>query len=63
MIPLIFILSLFFIGLGLSWIITCGIIYLITLCFGWTFTWGISTGVWLILLLLSFTFNRMSRTD
>ena len=37
---------------GLSWIVTCGIVKLITLCFGWTFTWGIATGIWLILCLL-----------
>lgn len=34
---------------GLSWITTCGIIKLITMCFGWTFKWSIATGVWLIL--------------
>ena len=37
---------------GLSWILTCGIIKLITICFGWTFEWGISTGIWLIICLL-----------
>ena len=37
---------------GISWIITCGIIKLITLCFGWTFKWNIATGVWLILCVL-----------
>lgn len=31
-----------------SWLITCGIIKLITLCFGWKFNWGIATGIWLI---------------
>lgn len=25
---------------GFSWIVTCGIIKLITLCFGWTFKWN-----------------------
>ena len=31
-----------------SWIVTCGLVKLITLCFGWKFSWGIATGVWLI---------------
>lgn len=37
---------------AISWLLTCGIIYLITLCFGLTFSWIIATGIWLILLLL-----------
>ena len=41
-----------FIVLALSWIVTCGFIKLITICFGWTFKWSIATGIWLILLLL-----------
>lgn len=45
--------------LGLSWIITCGIIKLITLCFGWTFSWGVATGIWLIMCLLSRTFKTV----
>lgn len=39
--------------LGLDWLITCGLVKLICLCFGWTFTWPIGTGVWLISLLLA----------
>ena len=46
-------LILFAVMLGISWIGTCGIIYLITLCFGLTFKWAIATGIWLILLLIS----------
>ena len=44
---------------GLSWILSCGLVKLITICFGWHFTWGIATGVWLILLLINLrvTFN------
>ena len=37
---------------GISWIAACGIIKLITMCFGWTFSWGIATGIWLILCLV-----------
>ena len=50
----VFILMLAF---GFSWILTCGIYKLITLCFGWTFKWSIVTGIWLILLLLQRTFK------
>lgn len=42
---------------AISWAITCGIIYLITLCFGLVFSWPIATGIWLILLLLKAAFN------
>ena len=38
--------------LGVSWIMTCGIVWLITLCFGWTFSWAIATGIWLVLSLI-----------
>ena len=42
---------------GLSWIVTCGIIKLITMCFGWTFKWSIATGIWLIICILKLIFN------
>ena len=42
---------------ALSWIVTVGIIKLITLCFGWTFSWGMATGVWLIIIILKSIFN------
>lgn len=45
---------------GLSWISTCGIIKLITICFGWTFKWSIATGIWLVLLLSSQWFKSRS---
>lgn len=34
---------------ALSWIATCGLIKLITMCFGLTFSWAIATGIWLIM--------------
>lgn len=37
---------------ALSWLLTCGLIKLITLCFGWTFKWSIATGIWLILCII-----------
>ena len=47
-----------FLVLGaISWIITCGIFYLITLCFGLEFSWLAATGVWLIMVLLRSIFS------
>lgn len=43
--------------LGLSWIVTCGLVYLVTLCFGLAFSWGVATGVWAIMLLLKAIFG------
>lgn len=40
-------------GLGVSWLIVCGLTKLICWCFGITYTWKIGTGVWLILSLFS----------
>ena len=42
---------------GISWIVTCGIIKLITLCFGLTFKWSIATGIWLVICLLRSIFR------
>lgn len=42
---------------AVSWLVTCGIIWLITLCFGWTFTWPMATGIWLVMMLLRYIFN------
>lgn len=43
---------------GLSWIVTCGIIKLITMCFGLTFKWSIATGIWLIICILESIFKK-----
>jgi hypothetical protein len=42
---------------ALSWIVTCGVFKLVTLCFGWEFTWGIATGIWLIMFLFKHVFS------
>lgn len=44
-------------GYAVSWLVTCGIVYLITLCFGWTFTWSVATGIWLVTILMRTIFN------
>ena len=51
-----------FLALGaISWIITCGIFYLITLCFGLEFSWLTATGVWLVMILLKSIFNTTNK--
>ena len=46
------------IGLGaISWLITCGLFYLITLCFSLEFSWLTATGVWLVMILLRSIFS------
>lgn len=45
---------------GLSWSIVSGFVWLICLCFGIQFNFLISTGIWLILLLLNLVFGKNS---
>lgn len=42
--------------LVISWLPTCGIIKLITMCFGLEFKWSVATGIWIILCLLEALF-------
>jgi len=42
---------------GGSWIVICGVIKLITMCFGLTFKWSIATGIWLIIRILKSIFH------
>lgn len=48
---------------GISWIVTCGIIKLITMCFGLEFSWSIATGIWLIICILKSIFNVTVKKD
>lgn len=36
-----------------SWLIVCGIVYAITLCFGWAFSWLFSTAAWLLFMMIA----------
>ena len=36
----------------ISWLVTVGIIKLITMCFGLPFSIAVATGIWLIIILL-----------
>lgn len=48
---------LLLIGCALSLVVTCGIIKLITICFGLKFKWSVAVGIWLIMCLLSVIFK------
>ena len=54
----IFALLLTALGYAISWAITIGIIKLITICFGWTFSLLIASGIWLVLVILSEFFKK-----
>ena len=45
------------VGYGVSWLVTCGLIKLITMCFDLTFSCGIATGIWLITIILKSIFK------
>lgn len=45
----------------LSWGLTVGIIKLITMCFGWHFSFGIATGIWLCLCLARTVFKNNTK--
>ena len=51
---------LYLILCAISWGVTCGVIKLVTWCFGWAFTWKMATGIWLIMYLVRSVFNRAS---
>lgn len=53
----VIVISILAVCYGLIWIVTCGIIKLITMCFGLTFKWSIVTGIWLIICILRSVFN------
>lgn len=47
-------------SLGISWLVTVGIIKLITICFGWPFSLLTATGIWLIIMLARGVFKSKS---
>lgn len=42
----------------LSWIATCCLYKVVTLLFGWEFSWAIATGIWLIICVLKRIFRK-----
>ena len=57
MVDFIATLIAFVVYCGLSWLVSVGIIKLITLCFGWSFSLLTATGIWLILALARSVFK------
>ena len=53
----LFAVLIFVLLCAVSWGITCGLVYLVTLCFKWTFSWAIATGIWLLMILARSVFN------
>ena len=51
------------IGYAISWILTCGIIKVVTICFGLNFSLDIATGIWLIILVLKNIFRVTVKKD
>jgi len=49
------------IALGISWVITVGILKLISICFGVGFSLPVATGIWLILCLVQSIFSKSSK--
>lgn len=43
---------------AVSYFVTCGLVYLIVLCFAWEFSWYVATGIWLALILIGGFFSR-----
>jgi hypothetical protein len=48
-------------AIALSWIVVCGLIKLISLCFGFDFTWALGTGIWLVMFLLNAVFGNKNK--
>ena len=57
---LLFTIVFLVIAFGVSWMVTCGVIKLITMCFGWQFKWSIATGIWLVMCLARTVFKNSS---
>ena len=44
----------------LSWLVVCGIVALVGICFGFAFSWKIATGIWLVGILLRWIVSAAS---
>ena len=42
---------------AISWAITCGLIAILFMCFGWEFSLAIATGIWIVICILRSIFN------
>lgn len=41
----------------LSWLVTCGLVWLVCKCFSLAFSWKIATGIWFICLIARWIFS------
>lgn len=55
---LILMVILIALALSASFVLTAGMFYLICLCFGLAFTWKMTLGIWLLLMLISLFISR-----
>lgn len=46
---------------AISWAITCGLIWIIAVCFDLAFSWSVATGIWIVLLILKSAFKAERR--
>ena len=49
------------IACAISWATICGLIWMITACFGMAFSWPAATGIWLILITIKSVFKNERR--
>jgi hypothetical protein len=54
----LFIILTFLAVWAIEFLATAGVIYLITLCFGFTFSWKIAFGIWLVIALLTTIYRK-----
>jgi hypothetical protein len=48
-------------ALALSWLLTCGLVKAISVCFSFEFSWKIATGIWCVIMLLRLIFGRSGK--
>lgn len=61
MIELLLIILLIVLVVGLDWLLTCGIVKILSLCFGFVFSWKIATGVWIIIIVIQILLKNIMK--
>lgn len=49
------------VGLTAGWFLTCGLYWLVTLCFGWEFSWLTGTGIYILLIAVKLIARQISK--
>lgn len=60
---IVFALMIIALILGVSWGMMVGVVYLLSLCFGFQFNLLIATGVWLIVIVLRYIISAARGSD